>query len=149
MEQQQQEEISESHVQLLPDEMLEDVLRRLAPRGVAVSHCVCKAWRAAIDGGRLLRAELLPRSLGGIFVDFNMLVRPEFLSSSSSSRVSGDLSYTPRPKTPVVDHCNGLLLRSSDVVVNPDTWQWAYLPPRPPPHMSTAGAGVSSQTRTS
>ncbi|CAO2192557.1 unnamed protein product [Urochloa humidicola] len=138
MEQQQEE----SHVQALPVEMLADVLRRLAPRGLAVSRCVCKAWRAAIDGRRLLRVDLLPRAIGGLFVDFNMLGRPEFFSATSrgpTAAVSGDLGFTPRPKTPVVDHCNGLLLRPRDVV-NPATRQWAPLPPEPPPRSTSTEA---------
>ncbi|CAN6292183.1 unnamed protein product [Urochloa humidicola] len=121
----------ESHVQALPEEMLADVLRRLAPRSLAASRCVCKAWRAAVDARRLLRAQLLPHALGGLFVDFNMQGRPEFFSASSSSpdvvAVSGDLGFTPEPKSDVADHCNGLLLRWRDVVNDPATRQWAPL----------------------
>jgi len=40
----------------LPD----DVLRRLPPRGLAASRCVCKSWLAIVDTRRLLRADLLP-----------------------------------------------------------------------------------------
>nr|CAB3477063.1 unnamed protein product [Digitaria exilis] len=137
------EQQDESHVSVLQEEMLAaDVLRRLPPRSLAASRCVvCKSWHAVVDGRRLLRPELLPRTLGGIFVDFNMLARPEFFSASSggATAVSRDLGYMPRPKGPVVDHCNGLLLRSRDVV-NPATRQWAPLPPRPPPRMSSAEA---------
>ncbi|CAO2192564.1 unnamed protein product [Urochloa humidicola] len=134
---------ADSHVQALPEDMLADALRRLAPRDLAASRCVCKAWRVAIDDRRLLRAELLPHTLGGLFVDFNMLGRPEFFSASSrgpTAAVSGDLGFTPRPKTPVVDHCNGLLLRSRDVV-NPATRQWAPLPPEPHPHGTSTERG--------
>lgn len=105
--------------------------------------CVCKAWRAAIDGGRLLRAELLPRSLGGIFVDFNMLGRTEFFSSPScgsggaAATVSGDLDYAP--DTSVEGHCNGLVLLFS-CVANPTTRQWAHLPEQPPPRTATEDA---------
>ncbi|CAO2162337.1 unnamed protein product [Urochloa humidicola] len=125
MKQQQQVEEAESHVQALPVEMLADVLQRLAPRDLAASRCVCKVWCAVIDDRQLLRAELLPHTLGGLFVDFNVLGRPEFFSAASRGptadvTVSGDLGFTPRPKTPVVDHCNGLLLCSRDVV-NPAT----------------------------
>ncbi|CAO2208050.1 unnamed protein product [Urochloa humidicola] len=138
MEQQQEEEEGVmSHVQALPEEMLADVLRRLAPRGLAASRCVCKAWRAAVDGRRLLRADLLPYTLGGLFVDFNMLGHLEFFSASASApcgvaAVSGDLGFTPEPKGHVADHCNGLLLRRRDVV-NPAMRQWSPLPPQPHP----------------
>ncbi|CAL4976549.1 unnamed protein product [Urochloa decumbens] len=49
-----------------------------------------------------------------------MLPRPEFfsVSSSPSIAVSGDLGFTPQPKSNVV---------------NPATRQWAPLPPQPPP----------------
>ena len=49
--------------QMLPDDMLADVLGRLPPRSLAVSRCVCTAWRAVIDARRLLRPDLLPLSL--------------------------------------------------------------------------------------
>jgi hypothetical protein len=38
-------------------------------------RCVCKAWHDVIDAHKLLRADLLPHYLGGIFMDFNMLQR--------------------------------------------------------------------------
>nr|CAB3473045.1 unnamed protein product [Digitaria exilis] len=120
------------HQCLLPElqeDVLADVLRRLAPRRLAVSRCVCKAWRSTIDDRRLLRAELLPHTLGGIFVDFNMLGRAEFFSASGS--ISGDLGYKS-----IEDHCNGLLLLFS-CVANPATRQWAHLPLQPPPRMVT------------
>ncbi|CAO2192733.1 unnamed protein product [Urochloa humidicola] len=124
-------------MQAMPEDILADVLRRLAPRDLAASRCVCKAWRAAIDGRRLLRAELLPHTLGGLFVDFNMLGYAEFLSASSSSSrhvvtFSSDLGFTPEPKNSINGNCNGLLLRLRDVV-NPATRQWAPLPQQPPP----------------
>nr|CAB3498890.1 unnamed protein product [Digitaria exilis] len=53
---------------LLPDDVLAGVLARLSPRGLAASRCVCKAWRAVVDARRLLRKELLPFSVGGIFL---------------------------------------------------------------------------------
>jgi hypothetical protein len=47
------------HATLLPDDVLVDVLRRVAtPRCLAMSRNVCKAWRAIIDGESLLRTEL-------------------------------------------------------------------------------------------
>jgi hypothetical protein len=66
MERQPEEPEEEDRARLLPDDVLADVLSRLAPRGLATSRCVCTAWRAVIDGRGLLRADLLPpRSLAG------------------------------------------------------------------------------------
>jgi len=48
----------------LPEDVLTDILRRLAPRGLAISRCVCKAWHTTIDAHRLLRVDLLPHSVG-------------------------------------------------------------------------------------
>jgi hypothetical protein len=63
----------------LPEEVLVDILGRLAPCSLAVSRGVCKAWRAIMDNHHLLRADLLPLSMGGIFIS---LIRepapPEF-----------------------------------------------------------------------
>ena len=55
---------------LLPDDVLADVLRRLPPCDLAASRCVCKAWLAVVDARRLLRADLLPLTLGGFFMNF-------------------------------------------------------------------------------
>ncbi|EMS62557.1 hypothetical protein TRIUR3_03588 [Triticum urartu] len=56
--------------QVLPEEILADVLRRVAPRGLAVCRCACKALLAVIDARRLLRGDLLPLSVGGVFINF-------------------------------------------------------------------------------
>ncbi|CAD6250747.1 unnamed protein product [Miscanthus lutarioriparius] len=132
----------------LPDDVLAGVLRRLAPRGLAVSRCVCKAWRRVVDDRRHLRADLLPRSLGGIFLNLHDLRFTQFLSRpTTGAAVSGRLDYTVPgepdrlPPIYVKDHCNGLLLLHH-CVVNPATRQWVPLPPRsplpqpPPPGMS-------------
>jgi len=123
----------------LPDDVLAGILRRLAPRGLAASRCVCRAWRRVVDDRRLLRADLLPRSLGGIFLNLNGLWFTQFLARPTmGAAVSGRLDYTvpgdPDPdRLPVIyvrDHCNGLLVLDH-CVVNPATRQWALLPPRP------------------
>ena len=62
-----------SHLEMLPEDLLADVLRRLPPRSLRVSRYVCKAWRAIVDVHKLLRADLLPLSFGGIMIGFNML----------------------------------------------------------------------------
>jgi hypothetical protein len=101
-----------SHLQMLPEDLLADVLRRLPPRSLAVSRCVCKAWHAIVDVHKLMRADLLPLSFGGIMIGFNMLGRTEFLSyrgPGCCAAVSGNLGYLPRPNIPVDGHCNGLL----------------------------------------
>ncbi|CAN6287279.1 unnamed protein product [Urochloa humidicola] len=131
----------------LPEDVLAGVLRRLAPRGVATSRCVGKAWRAVVDAHALLRAELLPRSLAGILVNFHGLFVTEFFSRPGSAADSyvfvkhdGDLTsnsgYYPRPAI-VTGHCNGLLLIDGDghMVVNPATGWCARLPPSPAPRM--------------
>jgi hypothetical protein len=126
----------------LPDDALADVLRRLAPRGLAASRCVCKSWRRVVDGRRLLRADLLPLSLGGIFLNFLSLNFTQFLNRpTAGAAVSGRLDYTCHACEPgrfppcayVIDHCNGLLLLDH-CVVNPATRQWALLP-LPPEEM--------------
>ncbi|CAL5034605.1 unnamed protein product [Urochloa decumbens] len=123
----------------LPCDVVNDVLALLPPRSLAAARCVCKAWRAAVDAGGLLRADLLPLTVGGVFTQlFHELQPPEFLRPpSSSKKVSGDLGYVgidsdhgmwlPR----ITDCCNGLLLLNN-CVVNPATRRWARLPPCPP-----------------
>ncbi|KAM0923854.1 hypothetical protein ACQ4PT_005261 [Festuca glaucescens] len=135
----------------LPDDALADILRRLAPRDLAASRCVCKSWLRVLDGRRLLRADLLPLSLGGIFLNFHSLYFTQFLNRpTAGATVSGRLDYTCRysdpcrypPRAYVYAHCNGLLL-FKHCVVNPATQQWALFPvppdvPKPPGmHFST------------
>ena len=81
---------------LLPDDVLADVLRRLPPRGLAVSRCVCKAWLAVVDARRLLRADLLPLSLGGFFMNFRGYYISEFFRPlSDGPSISGKHDYLP------------------------------------------------------
>ncbi|KAL6623703.1 hypothetical protein ACP70R_033582 [Stipagrostis hirtigluma subsp. patula] len=100
--------------------LLADVLRRLPPRALAASRCVCGAWRATIDGRCLLRADLLlPHSVRGIFLMYHDLDFPAFLSrpSSAGPHISSKLQLLPglasgpgpsgRRFASVVDHCNG------------------------------------------
>ncbi|CAO2143526.1 unnamed protein product [Urochloa humidicola] len=135
----------------LPDDALAVVLRGLAPRDLAVSRCVCKAWRRVVDDRRLLRADLLPRSLGRIFLNLHCLWFTQFLARpTTGAAVSGRLDYTvsdePDGRMPILyvsDHCNGLLVLDH-CVVNPATRQWAVLPPRPEelPQSPPPGMGV-------
>ncbi|CAM0907105.1 unnamed protein product [Alopecurus aequalis] len=121
---------------LLPGDVLAEVLRHVAPRGLATCRCVCKALRATIDARRLL-----PLSVGGIFLKFKALGTPEFFSRPTlGPTISGALDYLPstRGDTKILDHCNGLLLLR-DYVVNPATRQWDHLPPRPPMVLENQG----------
>ncbi|KAL6637524.1 hypothetical protein ACP70R_025096 [Stipagrostis hirtigluma subsp. patula] len=125
----------------LPDDVLADVLRRVPPRGLAVSRCVCKAWREVVDSRRLLRTDLLPRSVGGIFLNYRTLFSPEFFARPTTGpTISADLNFIPDDVSLVTGHCNGLLLCSGqdDYVANPATRQWAVLPPCPTSPMGEA-----------
>ncbi|RLN17399.1 uncharacterized protein C2845_PM02G03460 [Panicum miliaceum] len=93
----QPEEGLPSRAALLPDDMIADILARLAPRGLAVARAVCMSWRAAVGGG-LLRADLLPLSVAGIFLNFKYHRFPELFSRPSTCpRVSGQMDYLPHP----------------------------------------------------
>ncbi|KAL6626440.1 hypothetical protein ACP70R_030166 [Stipagrostis hirtigluma subsp. patula] len=118
---------------LLPEDVLTNIIRRLAPRYLAISRCVCKTWCGIIDACNLLRVDLLPHSVCGIFINFHDLM-PEFFSRPSKGpTVSGNFDYLPC-RSEIRDHCNGLLLLYN-YVVNPATRQWASLPPYPSPSM--------------
>ncbi|KAL6850290.1 hypothetical protein ACP4OV_020918 [Aristida adscensionis] len=127
-------EREEDWARLLPDDVLAEVLRRVPPRWLAASRCVCRAWRALVDDRHLLRAELLPRKLAGFFLCFSFLDYPEFFARSSAS-----LADYHTPDLRVDDHCNGLLLLEHDRVLNPATGGYARLPPRPPERAAMQG----------
>ncbi|CAL4920170.1 unnamed protein product [Urochloa decumbens] len=133
MEEQHQQQGNDDGLILPEDVLAEQILRRLAPRDLAVCRCVCAEWKVAVDGRRLLRADLLPLSVGGIFLNFEAHRYAEFLRPPSScSSVSGDLTHVPCPDgSKVMDHCNGLVLLDGCVVANPATGWWAPLPPWP------------------
>ncbi|CAM0943547.1 unnamed protein product [Alopecurus aequalis] len=129
----------------LPEDLLADILGRLAPRWLAVSCCVCKSWKATIDARCLLRTyRFLPLRLEGIFMYFTRHKFPEFFSRPDAP-ITGKMDFLPsannridEDRCEVQDHCNGLLLlqdeSNSDVnyVVNPATRRWDPLPDRPP-----------------
>ncbi|KAK1644607.1 hypothetical protein QYE76_062412 [Lolium multiflorum] len=130
---------------ILPDDVLAEVLCRLAPRWLAASRCVCRDWRAAIDACRLLRLDLLPLSFSGVFLHIDEQMLPRLFARPSAS--TGALDFLPDPNTymevskpgyhinwrdcHIQDHCNGLLLLSRHVV-NPATRRCYLLPPSPP-----------------
>ncbi|CAL4943747.1 unnamed protein product [Urochloa decumbens] len=125
----------------LPADVLADVLARLAPRSLAASRCVCREWRAVADACcPPLRADLLPITLGGMFIVTSEPdeAPPQFFARPSMARkIAGGRLETyvkmERYDTPadIEGSCNGLLLLDELVVVNPATRQWARLPPRP------------------
>ncbi|TVU16065.1 hypothetical protein EJB05_39613, partial [Eragrostis curvula] len=123
----------------LPDDLLAAVFSRLAPRSLAASRCVCKAWRDVIDARRLLRADLLPHSVRGIFLKYQLLDDQVFLAHPSMGpAIDGKLDFFLDPAQSgfamVLDQCNGLVLYRDDsglLVLNPATQRWARLPPPP------------------
>nr|CAB3489257.1 unnamed protein product [Digitaria exilis] len=133
-----------------PSVALEAIFRSLPQRSLAACRCVCRKWLTIIDARRLLRRDLLPFSMGGIFITlgFSAQAPPAFFarpSSSSSSAIAAgrDLdSYALETNSPglvrILDCCNGLLLLRNRVV-NPATWQWARVPP--PCHVAWADNG--------
>ncbi|XP_066159938.1 putative F-box/kelch-repeat protein At1g15680 [Oryza sativa Japonica Group] len=105
----------------LPEDVLAEILRRLPPRSLAASRCVCTDWRSAIDSRRLLRPPAVARR------HFHPLQRPHVPGVLLSSIFVTDNQQSPD----IGDHCNGLLLLFSLLVVNPATRRWARLPPLP------------------
>ncbi|RLN20025.1 uncharacterized protein C2845_PM02G38000 [Panicum miliaceum] len=91
------------------DDVLAAVLQRLAPRSLAVSRCVCRAWRATIDARRMLRGDLLPISLGGIFVSLSHEPAPPefFARPSAGPRIAARLQdYAEVSEWPhFIDQC--------------------------------------------
>ncbi|GJN31417.1 hypothetical protein PR202_gb19813 [Eleusine coracana subsp. coracana] len=121
-------------MELLPDDILSNILRRLPPCSLAVSRGVRKDWCAIIDARRLLRADLLPLRLDGFFC---LADQPDsqtyfFSRPSTGRRIDARLDFLGEQRDDVVDHCNGLLLLW-DRVVNPATRQWMPLSPFPRP----------------
>ena len=118
----------------LPEDLLADVLRRLAAGDLAAARCVHSSWRAAIDARRLM--QLAPLPLAGIFISFCDHYFSELFAHPTPPRspmVSGKLhQYMPTTSpSQVTDHCNGLLLFDTTYVVNPAARRWAALPYRP------------------
>ncbi|XP_066326519.1 F-box protein At5g07610-like [Miscanthus floridulus] len=136
--------MEEDQPRRLPDDVLADILSRLAPapRSLAVSRCVCREWRAVVDDRclHLLRPDLLLLTVGGIFVDSYCTYEPDFFARPSTARgrwVAGRLESFVRMDdsiaadyTEIMDCCNGLLLLEEYevIVVNPATRRSARLP---------------------
>lgn len=104
-----------TQLQRLPDDTLATILRRLCPRSLAASRCVCKTWRAAIDHRRLLRTDLLPHSLHGIFIMERLDPSPpKFIANPAKTTTrriaAADFDYVYGHHLNIKDHCDGLLL---------------------------------------
>jgi hypothetical protein len=129
------------------DDVLAEVLHRVPPRWLAAARCVCKDWRDVVDSRHLLRSDLLPLSLAGLFIHFERHKYPEYLARPASAAgaltVSGDISFIPSASPEccrfweqgddfyryhINDYCNGLFLLTGNYVVNPTTRQWRTLP---------------------
>jgi hypothetical protein len=116
------------------DDVLVEVFRRLFPCSFVVSRRVCASWRATIDEHRLLRSDLLLLSLDAVIFTAMEPCAPKLFSRPSTSRsITARLDYAHHQKASVVnlvDCCNGLLLLDYHVV-NPATRQSVRLPPYP------------------
>jgi hypothetical protein len=122
---------------LLPEELLAEILLRLPPRPLAVCRSVTKDLHAVIDSRGLLLAlaHRVPRGLRGMFISYVGQDRPYFFSRPADSAIDAELSFLPRIRWgEVVHHCNGLLLVidwNGLYVCNPVTRRWEKLPPPP------------------
>jgi hypothetical protein len=122
-----------STMEQLPADVLADILSCLPPLYLAVSRSVCKAWCSAVDDRGLLRADLLPISLSGIFAVTNDAELPIYFSRPPYEQLDGaSFDYLGYNCVwfEVDDYCNGLLLVGHQVI-NPATRQCATVP-RPP-----------------
>uniref|UniRef100_K3ZM64 F-box domain-containing protein n=1 Tax=Setaria italica TaxID=4555 RepID=K3ZM64_SETIT len=139
----------------LPDDALVGVLGLLPPRSLAAARCVCRPWRRVVDDRRLLLPHLLPRSVGGFFLNYydhetvatgsSFFARPETAethppTAACGPRIDGEFSFvTAGREEPyhwhvVLGHCDGLVLFAGDgmYLCNPATRWWARLPPPHP-----------------
>ncbi|KAM3385082.1 hypothetical protein ACQJBY_009186 [Aegilops geniculata] len=118
----------------LPKELLDQVLGHVPPRHLAACRCVCKSWRAVVDGRGLLRAYLAPRPLRGIFINFFHKQGHSFFSRDAQPQTTPRIPISSMIR--VLDHQNGLVLytcRDAMHACNPATRRWATVPPPPVP----------------
>uniref|UniRef100_A0A0D9XM99 Flavin-containing monooxygenase n=1 Tax=Leersia perrieri TaxID=77586 RepID=A0A0D9XM99_9ORYZ len=88
----------ECMVNLLSEDVLANILCCLAPRHLAISRSVCEPWCKIIDGHRLLRADLLPHSVGGIYIKFYEMYPTTFFSRPSTGPTWVQLPPKPHRK---------------------------------------------------
>ncbi|TVT97838.1 hypothetical protein EJB05_56895, partial [Eragrostis curvula] len=123
----------------LPDDALSVVLARLPAHSLAASRRVCVAWRDLIDERRLLAPLLLPRSVGGLLLNYYNHRHPHLFARPSATLMGGgpprhDSKFIDEPskRSWVLDHCGGLVLYTNSTaalyVCNPATRRWARLP---------------------
>uniref|UniRef100_A0A0E0AUJ3 F-box domain-containing protein n=1 Tax=Oryza glumipatula TaxID=40148 RepID=A0A0E0AUJ3_9ORYZ len=80
----------------LPEDVLAEILRRLPPRSLAASRCVCTDWRSAIDSRRLLR----PASSRCRSPAFSSTSTPSGSRSSSLAHLSHRQPWARLPPLP-------------------------------------------------
>jgi hypothetical protein len=108
----------DSQAASLPGDLLEDILRRLAPRSLAVSRSVCKAWQATIDARRFLRADQLPLRLEGIFMSFTFHKFSEFFSRTGAP-IAGMMDFLPTANKHMGDDFSPRLLGATTLKMKP------------------------------
>ncbi|CAN6344969.1 unnamed protein product [Urochloa humidicola] len=122
-----------------------EAVRRVPPRGLAACRRVCRKWRAIVDSRHLLRPDLLPLSVGGIFLSLGRAPQAPpalFARSSPAARrilagrqleryVETITTETDTLVMTILDCCNGFVLLADELVVNPATRQCARVPPCP------------------
>ncbi|XBH88063.1 hypothetical protein VPH35_075407 [Triticum aestivum] len=133
----------------LPSDLLLDVLRRLPGRALAMSRCVCRAWRdlVAAHTHTLLLLQVFPREFPGVFATYYGF-DPDFALFGPPASADAHVPCYRRLfwnhlYCRVKQHCNGLLLVTGDyryspslnaiAVCNPATSRYARLPQPPTP----------------
>ncbi|XBH81601.1 hypothetical protein VPH35_107130 [Triticum aestivum] len=127
----------------LPGDLLLEILRRLPGRALAVSRCVCRAWRDLVGAHThtLLLPQVFPPVFPGVFATYHGY-DPDFAffgpPPSGDAHVPGYRRlFWDHWDCHVKQHCNGLLLvtgkRSFNpnmipYVCNPATSRYARLP---------------------
>ncbi|KAI4995642.1 hypothetical protein ZWY2020_035545 [Hordeum vulgare] len=133
----------------LPSDLLLEILRRLPGHALAVSRCVCRAWRDLIGAHThaLLLPQVFPREFPGVFGTYHGY-DPGFALFGPPPPSGG--AHVPGYRRLLWDHwdchvnqhCNGLLLVTGKLsfnrhmvpyVCNPATSRYARLPCPPTP----------------